>query len=77
MTQLEKLQAAAKSLSDSQIEALIDFAESMQGKSFYETAPPEAIASLERGLAQIDAAQTVSLEELTARLKRAAVPSQK
>lgn len=72
MTKLEKLQAAAVSLSDSQIEALIDFAKSMQGKSFYETAPPEAIASLERGLAQIETGQTFSLDELALRLKRAA-----
>ena len=76
MTQLEKLEAAAKALSEPQIEALIGFARSMQGKAYFDTAPPEAIASIERGLAQIDAGLTLSLDELSARMKRSAQSNQ-
>ena len=75
MTKTEQLTAVAERLSEEQIDALLDFAQSMAGRPFYETAPPEALASLERGLAQIAAGEVVELGELDKRLKAAAKPS--
>ena len=43
-----------------------------QEPSFYDRAPPEALASLERGLAQIAAGEIVELHQLDKRLKAAA-----
>ena len=40
--------------------------------SFYDRAPPEALAALERGLAQIAGGEIVELYELDKRLKAAA-----
>lgn len=68
MTLLEKLQAAAEPLSDSQIEALVAFARSMRSAPFYNDAPPEALASIERGLAQIARDDTLTVEQLAVRL---------
>jgi hypothetical protein len=50
MTKAEQLTAATERLSDEQIDALLSFAQSVAGKPFYDRAPPEALASLERGL---------------------------
>ena len=72
MTKIEQLQAAVQSLSEEQVEALISFARSMKGKPFYDSALPEALASIDRGLAQIARGDTVSLEELSRRLDDAA-----
>lgn len=41
---------------------------------FYETAPPQALLSLERGLAQIARGEVVSLNELSERLAAAVRP---
>jgi hypothetical protein len=75
MTKTEQLAAVARRLTEEQIDALLDFAQSMAGRSFYDDAPPEALASLERGLAQIAAGEVVELDELDRRLKAAAKPS--
>ena len=75
MTKSEQLTAVAESLTDEQIDALLDFAQSMTDEAFYERAPPEALASLERGLEQLARGETVSLEELADRLKAAAKPN--
>jgi hypothetical protein len=42
-----------------------------QEPSFYDRAPAEALASLERGLAQIAAGEIVELHQLDRRLKAA------
>ena len=65
MTKAEQLTAVAERLSEEQIEALLSFARSMAEEPFYEKAPPEALASLERGLEQIARGETVSLDELS------------
>ena len=74
MTKSEQLAAVAQRLTEEQIDSLLEFAESMAGQSFYDRAPPEALASLERGLAQIAAGEVVGLDELDKRLKAAAKP---
>ena len=43
-----------------------------KGPTFYDRAPPEALASLERGLAQIEAGEIIELPELDRRLRAAA-----
>jgi hypothetical protein len=74
MTKAEQLTAIAERLSDDQIESLLFFARSMAEKPYYDTASPEALASIERGLRQIDRDETVSLTQLSERLARAAKP---
>jgi len=74
MTKTERLTAVAERLTDEQIDALLYFAQSMAGEAFYDKAPPEARASLERGLEQIARGETVSLDELAERLEAAAKP---
>jgi hypothetical protein len=74
MTKTERLAAVAGRLTDEQIDALLDFAQSMTEEPFVERAPPEAVASLERGLEQLARGETVSLDELADRLKAAAKP---
>jgi hypothetical protein len=75
MTKTEQLTAVAEQLSDEQVDALLSFARSMADEPFYEKAPAEALASLERGLEQIDRGETMSLDELSKRLEAAAKPS--
>jgi predicted transcriptional regulator len=75
MTKAEQLTAVAEKLSDEQVDALLSFARSMADEPFYDQAPPDALASLERGLQQVARGETVSLEELSERLKAAAKPS--
>ena len=72
MTKTEQLSAVAARLSEEQIDALLSFARSMTDEPFYEKAPPEALASLERGLEQLARGETVSLDELSKRLEGAA-----
>jgi predicted transcriptional regulator len=75
MTKTEQLTAVAARLTEEQVEALLSFARSMADEPFYSKAPPEALASIERGLEQIARGEAVSLDELGRRLKAAAKPS--
>jgi hypothetical protein len=68
MTKTEQLKAVADRLSDEQIGTLLSFAHAMADAPFYETAPPEALASLDRGLRQLERGEGVPLEELSERL---------
>jgi hypothetical protein len=77
MTKTEQLAAVAERLTEEQIDALLSFAQSMADEPLYEKAPPEALASLERGLEQIARGETVSLDELSQRLTAAVKPSGK
>jgi hypothetical protein len=72
MTKTEQLTAIAERLSDHQLDSLLHFAQSMADKPFYGTAPPEALASLERGLEQVARGQTLTLDDLSKRLELAA-----
>ena len=67
-----ELADAASKLSDEQLAALIELARAMSERPFYEQAPPAALASLERGLAQLERGESVSLDELAERLQTAA-----
>jgi hypothetical protein len=71
MTKTEQLTAVA---ANEQIEALLDFAQSMAEEPLYNRATPEALASLERGREQLARGEAVSLDELAVRLKTAAKP---
>ncbi len=53
MTKIEQLHAAAQSLSDEQLEALVSIAKTMTSRPFYTSAPSEALAALDQGLAEI------------------------
>ena len=75
MTKAEQLTAVAKRLSEEQMDALLSFARSMTEEPFYDKAPPEALASLQRGLEQTARGETVSLDELSKRLETAAKSS--
>ena len=68
MTKSEQLAAVAERLSEDQIDALLSIARSMIEEPFYDRASPEALASLQRGLDQIAAGETVTLDELSKRL---------
>ena len=74
MTKTEQLTAVASQLSEEQVEALLSFAQSMAGEPFFENAPTEARASIERGLEQIARGETMSLDALSKRLEAAAKP---
>jgi hypothetical protein len=74
MTKTEQLTVVAERLSEEQIDALLAFARSLTEDPFYESAPPDALASLQRGLEQADRGDIVSLNELSARLEAAAKP---
>ncbi|HEX6000246.1 MAG TPA: hypothetical protein VFZ16_12775 [Hyphomicrobiaceae bacterium] len=74
MARTEQLVAVAERLTDEQIEALLDFAQSMTHEPFYERAPAEASESLGRGLAELDRGEAVPFEELADRLSTAAKP---
>ena len=60
MSKTEQLAAVAERLSEEQVDALLSLAHSMVDEPFYDKAPPEALASLERGLEQIARGETVS-----------------
>jgi hypothetical protein len=75
MSRTERLTAVAERLTSEQLEALLDFAQSMAEEPFYHRAPPEALASLERGLEQLAGGEAVTLDELADRLKAAAKPN--
>ena len=69
MSKTEQLAAVAERLSEEQVDALLSLAQSMAEEPFYDKAPPEALASLERGLEQIARGGTASLDELFKRLE--------
>lgn len=71
MTKLEQISQEAAALTDYQLEAALDFIRSMKREPFFYSAPPEAIASIERGLEQIDNGDYISFEELSRRLDAA------
>jgi hypothetical protein len=75
MSRTERLTAVVERLTNEQIEALLDFAQSMADEPFYERAPPAALASLDRGLEQLARGESVGLDELADRLKAAAKPN--
>lgn len=69
MGKVEQLIQAAAPLADEQVDGLIAYARSLTSEPIYRSAPPEAVASIERGLAEIAAAETIPAEEVFARLR--------
>lgn len=72
MNKIDELTVAAGRLTDDQIAELLELARAMSGSSYYASAPQEALDSLERGLAQLDRGETVTLDEVDRRLRAAA-----
>jgi hypothetical protein len=70
MTKLDILAATARMLSKEQLDALIDFAQSMGKAPFIDTAPPEALAALDQGLAEIRDGRTVAGADVFSRKLR-------
>jgi predicted transcriptional regulator len=69
MTRTEKTEQIvreAASLTDEQQAAALDFIQAMKREPFYYSAPPEAVAALDKGLAEIAAGETVDGEDVFA-----------
>lgn len=64
--------AEAGLLDDEQIDRVISFARFLRREPAFFSAPPEALASIDRGLAELDRGEKVGVEELARRLKAAA-----
>ena len=60
MSKIEQLTRTAAALSDEQIDGLIVYAAYLAGRPYYYSAPPEALASIERGLEQHERGDTVT-----------------
>jgi len=69
MGKMDQLTAAAQALPDEQLEALIAYAHYLSAEPLYYSAPPEVLESIERGLQQSAAGQSVPAEEAFARLR--------
>jgi predicted transcriptional regulator len=63
MTKIEKLTQAATALSDEQLDGLLAYVRSLASEPFYNSAPPEALASLDRGLADARAGRVIDGDE--------------
>lgn len=72
MTKIEQISREAAALSDYQLEAALEFIRNMKKEPFFYSAPPEALASIERGREQLARGEQIDLDELSRRLKRAA-----
>ena len=69
MTRIEQLTKAATALSGDQLDGLIDYARYLSAEPFYDSAAPEVIASIERGLAQHAAGDTADAAHVFPRLQ--------
>lgn len=69
MGKVEQLIEAAAPLDDEQVDGLIAYARSLASESIYSSAPPEAVASIERGLAEIASGRTVPADAVFARVR--------
>lgn len=68
MGKVEQLIEAAVPLADEQVDGLIAYARSLLLEPVYSSAPLEAMASIERGLAQVAKGETVAAEDVFARI---------
>jgi predicted transcriptional regulator len=69
MTRVQELAAVAAHLDDDQLAGLVAFARYLKGESVYATAPPEALASIERGLEQAQRGETAPSSDVFRRLR--------
>jgi len=70
MTKIEQLANEAKSLSEEQLDALIDYVRYFSSEPVYRTASQEVLSSIQRGLEQHPAGDTVPAEQVFADLQR-------
>ncbi|MGQ0673230.1 MAG: hypothetical protein ACT4N2_10190 [Hyphomicrobium sp.] len=64
MSTCDQIRLEAARLSDEKQAATLAFMRALTRRSFFETAPPEALVALERGLAEIENGQTIGGDEL-------------
>lgn len=69
MTKIEQLTTTAATLPDDQIDGLIAYARYLQSEPFFYCASPEALASLERGIAEADAGNVRPASEVFQRIR--------
>ncbi len=69
MTRMEQLTRTAASLSDEHIDGLIAYAEYLASQPLYYAAPPEVLASIDRGLAQHASGKAVPANTVFDRLQ--------
>lgn len=70
MSKIDQLTSAAKALPEAQLDGLIAFARDLASEPAYDSASPEALASIERGLAEHAAGESKPASEVFARLGR-------
>lgn len=69
MTRAQELAKVAAQLDDHQLDGLIAYARYLEGDSIHATAPPEALASIERGLKQAERGETTPVADVFKRLR--------
>lgn len=69
MTKVEQLTRTAATLSDEHIDGLIAYAAYLAGQPVYYAAPPEVLASIDRGLAEHARGSTVPATTVFDRLQ--------
>ncbi|MFM9942158.1 MAG: hypothetical protein ACKVP7_21960 [Hyphomicrobiaceae bacterium] len=69
MTKIEQLTTTAAALPDDQIDELIAYARYLQAEPFFYSASPEALASLERGIAEAEAGNVRPAAEVFQRIR--------
>jgi len=69
MTKIEQLAQAASGLTEDQIDGLMAYTRYLTGTTYYATATPEALASIERGMAQHAAGEARPAASVFARLQ--------
>ncbi|RTL65994.1 MAG: hypothetical protein EKK41_19495 [Hyphomicrobiales bacterium] len=70
MSKIDKLTEIAGKLSEDQIEGLIHYAQTLVEEPFLDRAPPEALESLERGLADARAGRVIDAKIVFERLEK-------
>ena len=69
MSKMEQLTRTAAALSDEQIDGLIAYAAYLAGRPLYDIAPPDVLASIDRGLAQHARGETIAASTVFDRLQ--------
>ena len=69
MSKIEELTLTASSLSDEQLDGLINYATYIASEPLYYAAPPDVIASIERGLAENAIGNTLPAEDVFSRIQ--------